>query len=118
MIAHKTETDILFDEITAWTRSQLGWKVTRQERIHEDVDFSYLELQTPQGKIHVEPIGKDRTDSYIAEMYAWPTLIRVFLVRKPGSSTWEVRTDAGIPFHWDWNEQNFVRPVNDLQVLP
>ncbi len=77
-----------------------------------------LRVITPAGRIHLEPLGQRSDGSVIIEMYAWPTLLRVRLVEKPGDGQWQVVTDSGIPFHYDWTKENFVRLVHDLQVLP
>lgn len=118
-----TEADMLFDMIRQWASHQEGWMVTLSKREYqlpesdESVDFSELHLITPEGKIHFEPQGQSRGHGYVVEMYAWPTLIRVYLIRKSGHD-WQVFTDTMLSFYWEWNESNFVRLVRDMQIVP
>src|SRR5258708_7653265 len=118
-----TNTNLLLNQVFQWSQNK-GWAIQREvisaalPNSSEDYERPALQIQTPQGRILFDPLGFRADGKQIVEMYAWPTLVRVRLVGDPQNHTWQVETDTGIPFYWEWNEENFTRLVRDLQVLP
>lgn len=118
-----TETASLYSQVAEWAKEQ-GWTVTPEIPMDaqmyrpEDVEKSGLRIDTNEGRVHLEPAGKQWDGRYRVNFYAYPTLLNVRLIKKPKSKTWQVVTDSGIPFHWEWNKNDFVRLVHDIQQVP
>ena len=124
MIAEWTQdTTELFNRISAWCDEE-GWATEKKSQLRdvpdkrETLEVETLSVTTPDGRIHLEPIGQRSDGRILVEVYAWPTLVRVHLVEKPGGKDWEVTTDVGVPFHYYVNKESFIQLVHDLQVLP
>jgi len=112
------QTTSLYQQVTEWAEEQ-GWTVTPE--IPYDSQFpekTGLSIETNEGRIHLEPVGKQWNGHFRVNLYAYPTLLNVRLIKEMKSKTWQVVTDSGIPFHWDWNKDNFVRLVHDIQQVP
>jgi hypothetical protein len=43
------------------------------------------------------------------DLYAWPTLFRVMLLRSPQDETWAIRTDSGLRWPNPWSEETFAQ---------
>ncbi len=112
----------LFEQVSEWSRLE-GWESRREDTRtglgdSPDAAFPALVIEPkPEEKIYIEPRGHKKDGSAVFEMYAWPTLVRVRLLQRPAQEGWEIFTDAGIPFHHDWNRQTFVRLANDMLAL-
>lgn len=124
MIAEWTqELTPLINQISEWSRQQ-EWQVEPETteaalpNSSELLEKSGLRITTPSGRVHLEPAGRRADGKVVADLYAWPTFVRVRLLQTSRPNSWQVVTDAGIPFYWEWNKANFVRLVNDLQKLP
>ncbi len=90
----------------------------RPEKVRRKSDAKTIsQSKRDDGEIHFEPVGRKPDGSFVVEMYAWPTLVRVRLVHKPGNASWDVVTDAGLSFHWDWNAPTFVRLAKEMLSL-
>lgn len=107
-------------QIRSWAES-LGWTVETTPRPHtEEYLGQYvshdLVIRTPEGgRVHVEvKSGGSSDEPGRVRIFAWPTLYRVHLIRRPDSSEWIIRTDSGIPFHRTWNRETFAELVRDL----
>jgi hypothetical protein len=107
------------DDVTAWSTSQ-DWHVVREElSLTEESLGSYtvptLTIQTRHGTVVVEPVGRlvmgatGRID-----LFAYPTLFRVMLLRSPRDGGWRIRTDSGIFLRQAWGEGTFLDLVADL----
>jgi hypothetical protein len=48
----------------------------------------------------------------LVDVYAWPTLRRMLLVRL--GDRWELRTDSGVPWPHGWSESTFREIVPAL----
>ena len=108
--------DLLAD-VEKWARKE-GWDVRRDaKQFHERSLGAYsadvLTLQTPQGRLVLEPIarsvvsGEGRVD-----LYSWPSLHRVWLVRR--ENRWVPRTESAIDWPKPWNQRTFVELANAL----
>lgn len=112
------KTQELYQQVTAWSHQQDGWKVESENPYDERMDESALKITTSQGeRIHLEPLGHRTDGRMLVEMYAWPTLRRVRLQITPSKPVWEIVTDSGVPFHRDLDALNFVQLVHDLSDL-
>lgn len=106
--------------ITAWCEGQ-GWAITRSEADVRDARPHYgsyvipvLSVETPDGRLFVEPTAHALDGTGLVQLYAWPTLFRVRLLYRGGVAGWEILTDSGIPWHEDWNEKTFLLLAHDL----
>ncbi len=127
MIAEPTteiaETALLYRQVTEWAEEQ-GWTVTPeiprelQPYASQFPEKTGLKIETDTGTIHLAPRGRRWNKCFYVELYAYPTLLGVWLKNEPKSEVWQYVTDGGIPFHWTWNKDTFVRLVRDLNQLP
>ena len=107
-------------QIKAWADQEPGWAFTAQEerRIKESALGEYSvpvwKIQTPDGEVRLEPIARNYPGRGIVELYAWPTLYRVRLIRDEEWGGWRVRTDSGIYLRQEWSRENFITLTNDL----
>ncbi len=73
-----------------------------------------LVLETPRGRLLLEPIAFDVAGARGRVDYSvWPSLFRVMLLRE-GDDRWVVRTDSGINWPHPWGEGTFVELANAL----
>ena len=111
---------VLKDQIKAWADQEPGWALTAQEEreITEvtlgEYSVTVWKLQTPDGEVRLEPIARNYPGRGIVELYAWPTLYRVRLIRDEEWGGWRVRTDSGISLRQEWSRKNFITLTNDL----
>src|SRR5436190_4395925 len=79
--------DALREQVRGWAEAQ-GWQVDQSEReVLEEQIGAYkvpvLEIDTPRGQVVLEPKGQDLVGARgRVDLYAWPTLYRVMLLRK------------------------------------
>jgi hypothetical protein len=110
--------DRIVQPVRQWAEKQ-GWKVTEDQReVREErvgtYQVSVLEIDTPQGRVILEPIARDVLGAEgRVDLYAWPTLYRVMLLRR-GDMSWVVRTESGINWPQPWEEATFVALVEGL----
>src|SRR4051812_926313 len=84
----------LYGQITTWAVDE-GWEVeindteTSEEalgRYHVPV----MQILTPTGRLVMEPTARFVVGGLgTVELYAWPSLFRVRLIRKPDNDGWE-----------------------------
>ena len=111
----------LSTQVTQWSRNE-GWQVQETLLSLEDqmpVQMGMfaapeLTIDTPYGRMHLEPIGPTISGKGSVELSVWPSLYRVRLAYLPEETTWSVITDSGIPLHQEWNAHNYVRLAKDL----
>jgi len=110
----------LQDQIKTWVSYEPGWSTSAGEdhHIEEGALGTYIaadiNISTPSGRLVLEPVGRNYPGAGVMELYAWPTLYRVRLVRDGMNGGWRVRTDSGIFLRQEWNRENFITLVNDL----
>jgi len=110
--------DTIVHPVRQWAEKQ-GWTVTEEQReVREErlgtYHVSVLEIDTPQGRVILEPIARDVLGAEgRVDLYAWPTLYRVMLLRR-GDMSWVVRTESGINWPQPWEEGTFVALVEGL----
>jgi len=111
----------LSNQVTQWSKDE-GWQVQESLLSLEDqmpvqkglFSAPELTIDTPYGRLHLEPVGFTIPGKGSVELSVWPSLYRVRLAHLPEEATWRVITDSGIPLHQEWNAQNFVRLAKDL----
>ena len=108
----------LQSQIKTWVGQEPGWAFTRQEdqEIEEEPVGRYsvavCKIQTPDGEVRLEPVARNYPGRGIIELYAWPTLRRVYLL--PGDGGWRVRVDSGFNLRQPWDREHFITLVRDL----
>jgi len=114
-----TITDLQY-QIKAWASDEPGWSTSPgddhqiQEALLGVYTVTNINIHTPDGRLVLEPIARNYPGAGIIELYAWPTLYRVRLIRDTEWGGWRVRTDSGIYLRQEWNRDNFITLVSDL----
>ncbi|MGI4788418.1 MAG: hypothetical protein ACRYFS_06155 [Janthinobacterium lividum] len=112
--------DALQHQVTMWVADELEWSVSEGDdhQVEEEPLGIYtvtnVNIYTPEGRLVLEPIARNYPGRGIVELYAWPTLYRVRLIRDMTIGGWRVRTDSGISLRQEWNRESFVVLANDL----
>ena len=110
----------LQNQIEAWVHQEPGWSAEWDEdhKIEEAPLGAYtvtpMNIQAPNGRLVLEPIARNYPGRGIVELYAWPTLFRVRLLRGDVDADWQVRVDSGFTLHQEWSRENFIQLANDL----
>ncbi|GEM_PF-6738096 len=118
-----TETDSLYQQITEWAEEQ-GWTATIDVPFfthhceRDKAEKNALWIDTGEGNVYVEARGQRRDKFHYAEVFAQPTYLSVWITKKPKAKEWRYTTDGGIPLHWEWSKDTFIRLVHDLQNMP
>src|SRR5262245_19684314 len=106
-------------DVADWAKAE-GWDVSASERVVNEESIGVytvpdLTIETPEGqRLILEVKGRGPADaSGRVQLFAWPTLFRVLLLRKPGDG-WIIRTDSGIPPRSTWNRETFITLAKDL----
>jgi len=111
------------EETAEWSRAQ-GWEVAwKDAEVTEALLGTYnvplLIIQTKRGAVMLEPVARCVMGANgRIDLYAYPTLYRVMLLRSARDGRWLIRTDSGIFIKQPWNEETFVSLANDLSVAP
>jgi hypothetical protein len=110
--------EALGGEVRGWAENK-GWSVEQSEReVTEEQPGTYtvpvLEIETPRGQVVLEPKGQDLIGARgRVDLYAWPSLYRVMLLRRPGQD-WVVRTESGLNWPHPWEQATFVEIAEGL----
>lgn len=110
----------LQNKIKTWVYMESDWSTEWEgsREIQEEplgmYTVSVLTIHTPNGRLILEPIARNYPGRGIVELFAWPTLFRVRLLRGEEDADWQVRVDSGFILHEEWNRENFVRLASDL----
>jgi hypothetical protein len=106
-------------DVADWAKAE-GWNVSASERVvsEESIgDYAVpdLTIETPEGqRLILEVKGRGPASAAgRVQLFAWPTLFRVLLLRKSDDG-WVIRTDSGIPLRKTWNRETFVTLARDL----
>lgn len=107
-------------DIADWAKAE-GWDVSTSERVvSEESIGAYavpdLIIETPEGqRLILEVKGRGPASAAgRVQLFAWPTLFRVLLLRKSDDDGWVIRTDSGIPLRKTWNRETFITLAKDL----
>src|SRR5262245_1517902 len=106
-------------DVANWAKAE-GWNVSASERVVNEESIGVyavpdLTIETPEGQrliLEVKGRGPAGASGQV-QLFAWPTLFRVLLLRKPDDG-WIVRTDSGIPLRKTWNRETFITLAKDL----
>ena len=106
-------------DVVDWAKAE-GWNVNASDRVISEESIGVytvpdLTIETPEGqRLIVEVKGRGPASaSGRVQLFAWPTLFRVLLLRKPDEG-WTIRTDSGIPLRKTWNRETFITLARDL----
>lgn len=104
-------------EVKKWAQDE-SWSVHEDfKKISEDHIGSYkvpcLILQSPQGRVHIDPIGCNivGADGRV-DIFTFPGLNRMLLIRI--GDHWELQTDARVAWSKSWSKETFVDIVKAL----
>jgi hypothetical protein len=105
--------EALMNDVRTWAVTQ-GWVATpTSHKLSEEGLDTYtvrgLRIMTPLGELVLEPIARLVIGAQgRVDMFAYPSLYRVMLLRKTdGSGHWVVRTDFGPRWPNPWGETTF-----------
>ena len=107
----------LVDDICLWARDN-DWIVVQHEKsITEDHLGTYqvpeLNIKIPGGHLIVEPIGRNIIGAEgRVDIYAFPTLQRILLVRD--HNNWSVKTADFVNWPQSWNKETFIDLAKNL----
>ena len=114
------DLDSVLREVETWAAEE-GWHTRRfYRRTSEDAFGEYdvpvldIEVEEPHGRIVLEPVGRNVLGAAgRIDVYAWPAMLRVKLLRVPATNEWIVRTDSGVNLPGGWNKQTLLHMVSD-----
>jgi len=113
-------TQSLAEQVASWAQQEPGWRVDpfTETDITEEPLGTYsarvVTIHTPSDRLVLEPIARNYPGTGIVELYAWPTLFRVRLMRGDLNENWKIRVDSGFFLHQEWSRENFIQLANDL----
>ena len=108
----------LADRAQEWAAPD--WSVTQEETELNDAQLGNVTvpvttIETPKGRLMLEPLGLSIGKNAIVDFYAWPALYRVRLLHNlTDTGAWRVRTDSGIYLNDLDNGAFFVALGRDL----
>lgn len=109
--------DSIAAETKSWAESA-GWLVHRKQKTMQEpglgeYEAPVLEIKTPDGHLIVEPVALQVIGAEARiDLYAWPSLNRVKLVRV--KDQWVIRTDSGIDWPKTWSREAFLELAQQL----
>lgn len=118
----QSAVDDLLRDVRTWVEERHGpdWRIDISfSDVEEEALGRYqipvMEINTTEGRLVLEPVarwvigGMGRID-----MYAWPSLFRVMLLRRSVSAEWVIRTDSGINWPQTWGKDTFFGLAESL----
>ncbi len=112
--------DALASQIADWVRQEPEWSFEAEETLEVEEPLlgrytvTVWSIHTPEGEVHLEPKARNFPGRGMVELYAWPTLRRVYLLPGDIPEEWKVLTDSGIFLRQNWARPDFVLLVQDL----
>ena len=138
MIAEKIEAvenaevyEALFHQIEEWVqeenktlRPKERWEVFRSPQENSrrpEIDTQTIVLPKSktlpsESSVTIQAGGIQYDGKIVVDMRSEPSYIPIRLLKTPGSEAWEMETDAGVPFHYEWNRANFTRMIRDISA--
>ena len=101
----------LLDDVARWSR-EAGWTVNseevhRSEELLGEYSASRLIVELPDGRVVLEPVARVVMGAQgRADLYGYPHLDRVMLLRKDGE--WIVRPELGPTWPLPWNRETYL----------
>ena len=117
LIKWKDRLARLAADVKKWAKDE-GWPIASEKKtIAEEglapYSVTVLHLNTPEGRIDLEPVGvRVLGANGRVDLTAWPSLNRVRLVANGGA--WVIYTDSNIRWPKDWNRATFVELAREL----
>jgi hypothetical protein len=126
----ESEVEVLYSNVEAWSKNE-KWNVQREPWIApstpvlraKGIDSLAITLPNADGALLLQPIGHDiaGADGRI-DLLAYPSSNRVRLLLMVDATTnvarWVARTDSGIDWPYDWNENTFKQLALALTYAP
>jgi len=114
--------DTLFEQVQNWIAEERAqeWHLSfSTSEVTEESIGSYvirvMEIDTRDRKLILEPIGYDVLGARgRIDLYAWPSLYRVMLLRSFTDEGWIIRTESGINWPQHWGNQSFLAVAEQL----
>ena len=114
--------DILFRQVQNWIADahSEGWQLTfSSAEVTEESLGSYgirvMEINANPGRLILEPVGLDILGARgRIDLYAWPSLFRVMLLRSFQEDSWTIRTESGIDWPNPWGKDSFLAIAEQL----
>jgi hypothetical protein len=113
----KSDIEQLLRDISEWAHSK-GWMVVQESREHSETalgtySVNDLNIKVPGGLLIVEVRGRNVVGAEgRVDLYAWPALRRMMLIRQHGK--WVVKTDDGIKWPEAWGQRTFLDLAQQL----
>lgn len=111
----------LLHQVEQWVaEDRKEWKIEFSSAdVTEASSGSYtipvLEIVAPNGRLMLEPVGRDVYGARgRIDLYAWPSLYRVMLLRSFASDEWGIRTGSGIDWPQPWGREGFLAVADRL----
>lgn len=77
--------------------------------------ISVLEIIAANGRLILEPVGRDVYGAKgRIDLYAYPSLYRVMLLRNYADGEWVMRTGSGIDWPQPWGKEGFLAVADRL----
>jgi len=111
----------ILSQIEGWAE-QNGWPVHRETKeITEEALGTYavpvLQIKLPGGRLYVEPVAREVVGAEgRIDLYSWPGLHRLLLVRSGGK--WALKTDSRVGWPDAWGKRAFTRAAENLTNAP
>lgn len=111
----------LFQQVQQWiTEERPEWQIefTTADITEESLGrytTRVMEISAHSGRLILEPVGRDvfGADGRI-DLYAWPSLYRVMLLRSFAGDEWVIRTSSGIDWPQPWSQPGFLAVADRL----
>ena len=117
----KAAVHTLFQEVQQWAAEERpDWQIESSSAdVIEASSGSYvipvLEISNLTGRLILEPVGRDVIGAKgRIDLYAWPSLYRVMLLRSFVGDEWVIRTESGIDWPQFWGKTSFLTIADQL----
>ncbi len=117
----KAAVGALLGQVQQWvTEDRPEWIIeSSTANVSEASSGSYtipvLEISAQNGRLILEPVGRDVFGAKgRIDLYAWPSLYRVMLLRSYTNQGWVIRTESGIDWPQPWAKNSFLAVADQL----
>ncbi len=111
----------MFQQVEQWiNEARPEWQIefssdTVTEESSGRYTISVLEIAAPNGRLILEPVGRDVYGANgRIDLYAYPSLYRVMLLRSYADGKWVMRTGSGIDWPQPWGKEGFLAVADRL----
>ncbi|MGI4789704.1 MAG: hypothetical protein ACRYFS_12735 [Janthinobacterium lividum] len=121
-----TAAETLLQEVQAWITEDKAteWQISFSSAdVTEESLGNYstrvMEITAAEGRLILEPVGLDVIGAKgRIDLYAWPSLYRVMLLRNSSEESWTIRTESGIDWPQPWGKTSFLTVTEQLMSAP